>query len=37
MEVLGGDDERDREISCTVNTEEIQPESNKHLSEPISR
>ena len=35
--VLGGDDEGDRETSCTqVNTEETQPGSNEHLGEPIS-
>ena len=35
--VLSGDDEGYRETSCTqVNTEETQPESNEHLSEPIS-
>ena len=38
MDVLGGDDERDKEASCTqINTEETQPESSKHLGEPISR
>ena len=36
--VLGGDDEGDRETSCTkVNTEENWPESSQHLCEPISR
>ena len=36
--VLGGDDEGDRETSCTqVNSEETQPESSEHLGEPISR
>ena len=36
--VLSGDDEGDKETSCTqVNTEETQPESSEHLGEPISR
>ena len=38
LKVLGGDDEGDRETSCTkVNTEENWPESSQHLCEPISR
>ena len=36
--VLGGNDEGNRETSCTqVNTEETQPESSEHLGEPVSR
>ena len=32
--VLSGDDEGDRETSCTqVNTEETQPESSEHLGD----